>query len=78
MTNEPIKLLLDEHIWEGLTEALTQRGYDVVHISHTGQRGIDDEPLLALATTQGRAILTYPPAILCRWSGFGTKPVGGM
>jgi predicted nuclease of predicted toxin-antitoxin system len=59
MTNEPIKLLLDEHVWEGLAEALTQRGYDVVHISNTGQRGMDDEPLLALATTQGRAVLTY-------------------
>jgi predicted nuclease of predicted toxin-antitoxin system len=59
MTNEPIKLLLDEHVWEGLAEALTQRGYDVVHISNTGQRGMDDEPLLAFATTQGRAVLTY-------------------
>jgi predicted nuclease of predicted toxin-antitoxin system len=59
MTNEPIKLLLDEHVWEGLAKALTQRGYDVVHSSNTGQRGMDDEPLLALATTQGRAVLTY-------------------
>jgi predicted nuclease of predicted toxin-antitoxin system len=59
MTGEPIKLLLDEHIWEGLAGALTQRGYDVVHISNTAQRGIDDEPLQALATTQGRAVLTY-------------------
>ena len=31
----PIKLLLDEHIWEGLTGALTQQGYDVVHINNT-------------------------------------------
>jgi Domain of unknown function (DUF5615) len=54
-----IKLLLDEHIWEGLTEALTPRGYDVVHISNTQQRGIDDEPLLAFATAEGRAVLTY-------------------
>jgi predicted nuclease of predicted toxin-antitoxin system len=59
VTGEPIKLLLDEHIWEGLTEALTQRGYDVIHISNTEQRGIDDEPVLTFATTQGRAVLTY-------------------
>jgi len=26
MTGKPIKLLLDEHIWEGFTKALTQRG----------------------------------------------------
>ncbi|MFQ5856226.1 MAG: DUF5615 family PIN-like protein [Anaerolineae bacterium] len=59
MTDKPIKLLLDEHVWEGLTEALTERGYDVVHITHTEQRGIDDEPLLAFATAEGRAVLTY-------------------
>ena len=44
---KPIKLLLDEHIWEGLAEALTQRGNDVVHLTNTDQRGLDDEPLLA-------------------------------
>jgi len=59
MTGKPIKLLLDEHIWEGLTETLTQRGYDVVHIVNTEQRGMDDEPLLAFATAEGRAVLTY-------------------
>ena len=59
MTGKPIKLLLDEHVWEGLAEALTQRGYDVVHIANTGQRGIDDESLLAFATAEDRAVLTY-------------------
>jgi hypothetical protein len=59
MTGEPIKLLLDEHIWEGLAEALTQRGYDVVHINRTEKRGVDDDPLLTFATVEGRAVLTY-------------------
>lgn len=59
MTGEPIKLLLDEHIWEGLAEALTQRGYDVVHIASTEQKGVDDEQLLVSATAEGRAVLTY-------------------
>ena len=59
MTGELIKLLLDEHIWAGLTELLTQQGYDVVHIDSSDHRGIDDETLLALATTDGRAVLTY-------------------
>ena len=54
----PIKLLLDEHIWEGLAEALTQRGYNVVHLTNTDQRGLDDEPLLVFAAAQGRAVLT--------------------
>jgi predicted nuclease of predicted toxin-antitoxin system len=59
MTGAPITLLLDEHIWVGLREALTQRGYDVIHLNDTGQRGIDDEPLLVFATAQGRAVLTH-------------------
>jgi hypothetical protein len=59
MTGQPIKLLLDEHIWEGLAEVLVQQGYDVVHISHTELRSVDDEPLLVFATAEGRAVLTY-------------------
>lgn len=59
MTRQPVKLLLDEHIWEGLAEALAQRGYDVVHVAHTQQRGMDDDLLLAWATSQDRAVLTY-------------------
>ena len=58
MSDEPIRLLLDEHVWEGLVDALAQRGYDAIHIAHTGQRSIDAEPLLALAAAQGRALLT--------------------
>ena len=59
MRSASIKLLLDEHIWVDLCEALAQRGYDVIHLNDTGQRGIDDEPLLVFATAQGRAVLTY-------------------
>jgi hypothetical protein len=59
MSRTAIKLLLDEHIWQGLAEALTQRGYDVIHLNDTGHRGIDDEAVLVFATAQGRAVLTY-------------------
>ncbi len=59
MTSPSIKLLLDEHIWEGLTDALTQRGFDVIHVVNTEHRGMDDEPLLEFANTQNRAVLTY-------------------
>lgn len=52
------KLLLDEHIWEGLAAALVEKGYDVVHLNHTEHRGINDEPLLTLAAAQSRALLT--------------------
>ena len=59
MTRISIKLLLDEHIWTGLTEALKKRGYDALHILDTEQGGLDDEPLLTFAASQGRAVLTY-------------------
>ena len=59
MNGDSIKLLLDEHIWEGLAEALRERGYDVIHINHTEFRGIDDAPLLEMAAAGGRTVLTY-------------------
>ena len=59
MKGERIKLLLDEHIWEGLAAALTQRGYDAAHLNMTQHRGINDESLLTFATAEGRAVLTY-------------------
>jgi hypothetical protein len=43
MTRTLIKLLLDEHIWTGLTEALKKQGYDALHIRDTDQGGLDDE-----------------------------------
>ena len=58
MIKNPIKLLLDEHIWTGLVEVLSQQGYDVIHIAQTNHRGIDDESLLALAAGENRAVLT--------------------
>lgn len=57
--DQPVKLLLDEHIWEGLTELLLQQGCDVVHIAQSKYRSIDDEPLLALAASERRAVLTF-------------------
>jgi hypothetical protein len=59
MTGRPVKLLFDEHVWEGLTQALAQRGYDVVHVANTLQRGMDDESLLDYAASRGRVVLTY-------------------
>lgn len=58
MTGTPIKLMLDEHIWKGLTKALKQRGYDAVSIVDVS-RSADDEPILELASAQGRAVLTF-------------------
>ncbi len=59
MTHPLPKLLLDEHVWQGLAAVLVETGYDVLHIIDTGQHGIADEDVLALATSQERAVLTY-------------------
>lgn len=56
--NDRIRLLLDVHIWEGLTFTLQEQGYDVLHINHTPYRELEDEDLLVLASREGRAILT--------------------
>lgn len=58
MNPSPIKLMLDEHVWKGLTRLLAEHGYDAVSIVDVN-RSINDEPLLALATSEGRAVLTY-------------------
>ena len=53
------KLLLDEHIWLGLRNALVQRGYDVVHVVDAEMQGVDDETVLVRAVQEGRAVLTF-------------------
>ena len=58
MTGTPVKLLLDEHVWKELTKILKARGYDAVSIVDVN-RSADDEPILELATSQGRAVLTF-------------------
>ena len=53
------KLLLDEHVWQGLAAALRERGFDVVHVYEIGRGGLDDEAQLSYAAEQGRALLTF-------------------
>lgn len=59
MTGTPVKLFLDEHIWQGLTGALRQLGCDVLHVCDADRAGMDDADQLAFAAEQGRSILTY-------------------
>jgi predicted nuclease of predicted toxin-antitoxin system len=59
MSLEETQLLLDSHIWEGLAAELRLKGHNVVHINHTEHRSADDEIVLALAASEGRALLTY-------------------
>jgi Domain of unknown function (DUF5615) len=53
------RLLLDEHIWEGLAEHLRALGYDVVHVYEVERGGLEDADQLVYATQQGRAIFDF-------------------
>lgn len=79
MNGTSIKLLLDEHVWKGLTKALQERGYDAVSIVDLSQSA-DDEPLLEIAAAQGRTVLTYDaddfPGIASLWYEAGREHAG--
>jgi predicted nuclease of predicted toxin-antitoxin system len=53
-----VKLLLDEHYANEIAVGLRAGGYDAVTISERGLNGTDDEPLLAIAASEDRALLT--------------------
>ena len=53
-----MKLLLDEHYANDIAVRLRAAGHDVVTVAERGLRGMDDESLLALAASEGRAVLT--------------------
>lgn len=58
--NQPaVTLLLDEHIWEGLAQALQAHGYDVVHVTKTPIKGASDPEVLQFAAQTGRTVLTF-------------------
>lgn len=80
MTRTPPKLFLDEHVWQGLVGALAGADYDVLHLSETGQRGISDEEVLAFASSQGRAVITYNTKhfapLAKRWHAEGREHCG--
>lgn len=76
----PPKLLLDEHIWEGLTDVLAKHGHDVIHINRTPQRGINDERVLELAASQGRVVVTFNVKdfmpLIGQWEAVGREHAG--
>ncbi len=53
------RLLLDEHIWEGLASLLRSEGFDVIHVYEIGRGGLGDQDQLEYAAAQGRALLTF-------------------
>jgi predicted nuclease of predicted toxin-antitoxin system len=75
-----VKLLLDEHYANQIAAALRDAGHDAVTVSERGLKGLDDEPLLALAASEDRALLTnnardFLPLIR-RWAVSGENHCG--
>jgi len=75
-----VKLLLDEHYANEIAAKLRAAGHDVATVSERGLRGIDDEPLLALSSSEDRALLTnnardFMP-IVSRWTTSGMDHCG--
>jgi predicted nuclease of predicted toxin-antitoxin system len=75
-----VKLLLDEHYANEIASRLRAAGHDAVTVSERGVKGIDDEPLLALAASEDRTLLTnnardFLP-IVARWASSGEDHYG--
>jgi hypothetical protein len=76
-----MKLLLDEHHSPRIAAELAKAGLDVVAASSRERSGnISDEDLLALAASEGRAVVTENIADFCllgtRWTTEGRSHAG--
>lgn len=54
-----LKLFLDEDIHTGLSQALRQRGFDVVHAQDLKRKGKSDSEQLAFALQEERCLVTF-------------------
>jgi len=54
-----LKLFLDEDIHNGLSHALRQRGFDVVHAQDLERKGKSDSQQLAFAVQEERCLVTF-------------------
>jgi predicted nuclease of predicted toxin-antitoxin system len=75
-----LKLLLDEHYANQIATDLRAAGHDVVTVSELQMKGIGDESLLELASSEQRALLTnnardFIP-IVGRWATSGRDHCG--
>lgn len=75
-----MKLLLDEHYANEIAARLRAAGYQAVTVSERRLNGTDDEPLLALASSENSALLTnnardFLP-IVSRWTSSGQDHCG--
>ena len=75
-----MKLLLDEHYADDIAVQLRASGHDAVTVSELGLTGADDASLLAVAASEGRALLTnnardFLP-LIGRWATSGDDHFG--
>ena len=64
----------DQHVHAATVLGLRRRGMDVVTAQQRGQCGVDVEVFLAIATTEGRLVLSYDTDFLrihAEWLGRG-------
>jgi predicted nuclease of predicted toxin-antitoxin system len=61
-------LLADENVDARVVDALRERGHDIVSVRERQLHGITDAEVLAMATAEGRVVLTHD-------SDFGTLAV---
>jgi hypothetical protein len=54
-----LKLFLDEDIHTGLSHALRQRGFDVVHAQDLKRKGKSDSEQMAFAVQEERCLVTF-------------------
>ena len=75
-----MKLLLDEHYADDIAAQLRAAGHDAVTVCERALKGTDDESLLVLAVSEGRALLTnnardFLP-LVGRWAASGDDHCG--
>lgn len=54
-----VKLLIDEDVHSGLSEALRKRGYDAVNVQEINKRGCSDDEIIIEAVKDARCIFTF-------------------
>jgi len=75
-----VRLLLDEHYADAIAQQLRGNDLDVMTVSELQMKGTDDEPLLELAASDRRALLTNNVgdfiALHSRWMAAGCSHFG--
>jgi predicted nuclease of predicted toxin-antitoxin system len=61
---DSIRFYFDEHVPWAVAHGLRQRGVDILTIQEAGRAGLPDQDQLAIATADGRVLMTHDPDFL--------------